>query len=66
MELEAHRRDQISWACSAQDSKLLPKTPAHNSKKAAGEKIKQMVSPLFEKHIKARNEARARKKEANE
>jgi hypothetical protein len=48
-ENEAHERDQINWACSAQNDKLLPKRKAHRqSKKRASEQIKRSVSPHFE------------------
>jgi hypothetical protein len=55
MEKEAHERDQINWACSAQNEKLLPKASSKSpqkSKEAAGEQIKQMVSPVFEKYYR--------------
>lgn len=50
MENKAHERDQINWACSAQNSALLPKTPVKNNKKAAAEIIKARVSPIFDNY----------------
>lgn len=50
MEMEAHYRDQTHWACAAQDSKLLPKR--QNGKKVAGQKVKALVSPVFEAYYK--------------
>lgn len=51
MENTAHERDQINWACSAQNSELLPKKPAtKQSKQKASEAIKARVSPIFEKY----------------
>lgn len=51
MENKAHERDQINWACSAQNSELLPKkTTPKQSKEKAAKIIKARVSPVFEKY----------------
>lgn len=52
MENEASERDQINWACSAQNSKLLPKKKVspQKSKERAAEAIKARVSPIFERY----------------
>jgi len=54
MENTAHERDQINWACSAQNSELLPKPKTAKSvkasKEAAAKAIKARVSPMFEKY----------------
>lgn len=54
MENIAHERDQINWACSAQNSELLPKPKSTKStkagKEAAAKAIKARVSPIFEKY----------------
>ena len=54
MENTAHERDQINWACSAQNSELLPKPKTAKSvkasKEAAAKAIKARVSPIFEKY----------------
>ena len=52
MELEACDRDQTLYACAAQDPKLLPKKRNQNSKKEAGEKIKQTVGSVFDHYYK--------------
>lgn len=48
MEKEAYERDQTYWACSAQNSKLLPKKKVTNNKKSVGQQIKDRVSPIFD------------------
>lgn len=48
MESKAHERDQIAWACSAQNSELLPKPKS--TKKSAAAVIHKRVSPVFEKY----------------
>jgi len=54
MENTAHERDQINWACSAQNNELLPKPKTAKStkasKEAAAKVIKARVSPIFEKY----------------
>lgn len=62
MEKEAHEREQISWACSAQDSKLLPKRTL--TKQQASKKIKSMVSPMFEAY-RMQQEEQKRKRDSS-
>lgn len=52
METQASYRDQISWACSAQSSEMLPKphvSPQKN-KELAGQKIKASAARRFEQY----------------
>ena len=47
MENEARERDQINWACSAQNEKLLPKKKATNNKQAVARAIEARVGSIF-------------------
>ena len=50
MENEASYRDQLQLACSAQNSKLLPKRKQspQKAKQAAAQALKSQVSGIFE------------------
>lgn len=50
MEGEAHERDQIQWACSAQNDKMLPKRK--KKKGSIKQQIQQRVSPVFEAYYR--------------
>lgn len=67
MENEASERDQINWACSAQNSKLLPKKKVspQKSKERAAQAIKAKVSPIFENYYAKHGRGRKVKKEGN-
>jgi hypothetical protein len=52
MEKEAHDRDQTHWACSAQNSKLLPKRPPQKNKAAVAKQINAIVNPIFDDYEK--------------
>ncbi len=63
MENKAHERDQINWACSAQNSELLPKkTTTKQSKEKAAKIIQARVSPVFEKYYATYGNPREKKK----